>query len=323
MKYSVIIPCYNESHVIGQCLASVNVAREGRNDVQVIVVDNGSTDTSGAIARAHQKHPLDQVIDVPRLRISAVRNAGARISSGEIILFLDSDIEVPSNWLTTLDDWFGQQRSDVLGFVDLPPVTAPWVARIWGERVLARRHTAGEVDFLPGRNICVLRRWFDAVGGFSETLTTGEDKDFVMRLGKAGARVMTDRSIPLIHLGYERNFREWMRKEYWRQHSHIDLLREQGVSPRLIRFPLLAIGHLGLVLLAAICLLAAPKLGVFLLLASFLPSLVLTLRCPPHRSNPERLLQSTLLYWARFNIAAVSILRAAQETFLAGKGANA
>lgn len=323
MKYSVVIPCYNESHVIGRCLDSVNAARAGRSDVQVIVVDNGSTDTSAAIAEAHRQHPSDQVISTPRLRISAVRNAGAQAASGEYLLFLDGDIEVPDNWLATLDDWFGKQRSDVLGFVDLPPSTAPWFARIWGERVLARRHAAVEVDFLPGRNIYLPRRWFDTVGGFDAALMTGEDKDFIMRLRKAGARVMTDRSIDITHLGYERSFREWMRKEYWRQHSHIDLLRQQGLSLRLLRFPVLAVGHLGLLLLVLASLLGAPALAMALLLTSFLPSLVMTLRCPEHRAHGLLIVQSTFMYWARFVIAGWSIVRAAWESWQQHRAARA
>lgn len=320
MKYSIVMPCFNEAHVLERSLGSINQARQGRTDVQVILVDNGSTDNSRAIAQAHQLHPADQVLSVPRLCISAVRNAGARASEGRYLLFVDADIQVPANWLTALDTWFDNNRSDVLGFVDLPPDSAPWFARIWGQRILARRHSARTIDFLPGRNISLSRHWFDQVNGFDEKLKTGEDKDFVMRLGKAGARVMTDASLNLVHLGFERDFPEWMRKEYWRQHSHIDLLRQQGISLRLLRFPVLAVGHLGLVLLALLTLLKAPGTALGLLLLSILPSLALTLRCPAHRIRLDLIAQSTFLYWSRFLIAGVSILRAAWEAVRANQG---
>lgn len=313
MKYSVIIPCYNEARVIAKCLASVNAARANRDDVQIIVVDNGSTDASPAIAASHADRPDDCVVATPRLKISAVRNSGAHAACGEYLLFLDGDIQVPEHWLDTLDTWFGQQRSDVLGFVDLPPAHAPWFARAWGERVLARRDSAREVDFLPGRNINLARVWFDKVGGFNETLMTGEDKDFILRLTKAGARVMTDRSLDVIHHGYEQTFREWLRKEYWRQHSHIDLLRQNGLSLRLLRFPLLAVAHL---LMATTLLLSLfiPKAPLLLFITLWLlPSLGMTLRSREHRASLLSIAQFTFLYWVRFHVAGVSIVRALLE----------
>lgn len=315
MKYSVVIPCYNESHVIARCLSSVNAARKGRCDVQVIVVDNGSTDDSITIAESYKRNLLDQVISTPRLNISAVRNAGAHSSSGTYLLFLDGDMEVPENWLEKLDEWFDNERSDVLGFVDLPPEAAPWFARVWGERVLARRHSAQRVDFLPGRNIYLHRRWFDSVGGFDEKLKTGEDKDFIMRMDRAGACIMSDCSIDVVHLGYERSFHEWMRKEYWRQHSHIDLLRQQGLKLRLLRFPLLAVSHLGLLALAVTVSINAPYVAALLFIISFLPSLLMTLRCPAHRNKSIQILQATTMHWIRFLVAGVSILRASWEAW--------
>ena len=85
------------------------------------------------------------------------------------------------------------------------------------------------------------RRWFDQVGGFSEVLRTGEDKEFTLRLHEQGARLLSVNSSVALHWGYEMNWREWMGKELWRQGSHLQLLRTHGMSLRLLRFPLLSL----------------------------------------------------------------------------------
>jgi glycosyltransferase involved in cell wall biosynthesis len=314
MKFSIVIPCYNEAHVLERCLTSITRNRLQRSDVQVIVVDNGSTDDSAQIARRFACEPQDQVICTPRLRISAVRNAGARAASGQYLLFLDSDMLVPDNWLQVLEARFEATVADVLGFVDLPPPEAPWFARIWGERVLGRRHTSVEVDYLPGRNQNMSRKWFEQVGGFNENLTTGEDKNLIMRLKQAGARVVSDRGVDLIHLGYERSLREWVRKEFWRQHSHLDLLKDQGLSLRLLRFPILALGHLIWTLTMLFTLWCAPIHVLWMGVAWFVPSALMAGKIPDARTNLKSFLQFTALYWMRFHVAGVSILHAAWKT---------
>lgn len=313
MKYSVVMPCYNESAVIRRSLAAVNRARRTRQDTQVIVVDNGSVDASADIARELACEPGDELLMAPGRRIAGVRNLGAARASGDILLFLDADMLVPENWLDALDIWFDDPQTEALGFVDLPPPEAPWYARLWGSRILGTRAHTGTTDFLPGRNIAVRRTRFMSVGGFDESLTTGEDKEFVMRLGASGARVVTDRSVELVHLGYEKTFAQWIRKEYWRQHSHLDLLEKRGLSLRLLRFPLIAVGHLLMALLWLLLGLGDSSLWGLVTLLWCLPSLLLALRIPGARRSPLQLVHQALLYWLRFHVAAVSIVVAALE----------
>lgn len=306
MNYSVIMPCFNEAHVLPQSLASICKAIGERKDVELLVLDNGSTDQSVAIAESFGA----EVRSLPNLKIAALRNQGAALSHGKYLLFLDADVQVPENWLDKIDQYVQQQTADVVGFVDDVPADAPWFARIWGLRARARRQTLRPIDSLPGRNLFVSREWFDKVSGFSETLRTGEDKDFVMRLKNAGAAVLTDPSLDMIHLGFERDFAEWCRKEYWRQHSHLALMDQQGITLRLLRFPILSVCHLlWLVVVIAMILMCCGQWLLLTLVLWWLPSLAMSLVNPLSRAPLSVLLQFTLLYWLRFHITGYSVIR--------------
>jgi glycosyltransferase involved in cell wall biosynthesis len=309
MLYSVIIPCLNEGHVLAQTLRNLKNAAGERNDVEIFLIDNGSTDDSVDIANAHKLTVVSRVDG----GISALRNQGARLSSGKQLVFLDADMQVPQDWFVILDRYSALNTVDAVGFVDSVPDHAPWFARIWGQRTKARRAQMQRVDALPGRNLMVSRLWFERVNGFNERLVTGEDKDFVMRLSRNGANVFSVPGVNIVHLGYERTFREWCQKEYWRQHSHISLMQHQGISLRLLRFPLIAVLHWPLGLLTLFYMVHANQSSVCFALLWFAPSTVLSLKHAASRWPPVRLAQFTTLYWLRFHIAGFSVIKEAFE----------
>lgn len=90
MKISVIIPIYNVSKYLGTCLDSV--LSQANADVEVICINDGSTDDSGAILSSYSStHPEMVVIDQKNAGLSAARNAGLKRAQGEYVMFLDSD----------------------------------------------------------------------------------------------------------------------------------------------------------------------------------------------------------------------------------------
>lgn len=90
MQVSVIVPLYNKAEHVGRCLQSI--ARQTFRDFQVIVVDDGSTDGSGEIARSFGDARF-RVIAQPNAGPGAARNRGAAEASGELLAFLDADDE--------------------------------------------------------------------------------------------------------------------------------------------------------------------------------------------------------------------------------------
>ena len=94
-KISVVVPIYNVEDYLEQSLDSLYSQTMG--DLQVILVNDGSTDRSGEICTAYKKfHPDTIVINQKNQGLSAARNAGTAIATGEYLFYLDSD-----DWLTS------------------------------------------------------------------------------------------------------------------------------------------------------------------------------------------------------------------------------
>lgn len=233
-RISVIVPMYNEARHIVRTLDSVSSAAAVAGlECELIVVDNGSRDNGPQLA-------MDQgarVLHYPGLSIGALRNRGAACATGDWLAFLDADIEVPLNWLLLWKSAEASQRADVFALDCDAPRSAPWFARAWQRRSLSGNQQERLLQWLPTPNLCMARVWFNRIGGFDEGLRTGEDKDFGLRLNRAGARQLSLATPVVQHWGFEGSWREWSGKEFWRQSSHVQLLRNGGLSPRLLRFP--------------------------------------------------------------------------------------
>lgn len=304
---SIVIPMFNEArHIARTLLAAQKAAHAADLQCELIVVDNGSTDQGPQIARQFGA----QVLVMPGLVIGALRNRGAAIASGTWLAFIDADIEMPEDWLTRLIPLQASGHADVFGLDLHTPAEAPWYATAWQRRMLRpSAHTVQPVDWLPSANLLMLRSWFDKVGGFDENLRTGEDKEFTLRLGKHGARLLTASQSVALHWGYEGSWREWMGKEMWRQGSHLQLLRTHGLSLRLLRFPLLSI-IAWLVDLVAVSALfnGFPYLALLMVFLTLLPALVLSLRQSAKHRNVGLTVQLWGLHWVRLHLAGAAFI---------------
>ncbi|HEF4762868.1 TPA: glycosyltransferase [Pseudomonas putida] len=306
-RISIVIPMFNEArHIARTLLAAQRAANAANLESELIVVDNGSTDQGPEIARQFGA----QVLDMPGLLIGALRNRGAEVASGEWLAFIDADIEMPENWLTHLLKLESTGVADVFGLDLHTPAEAPWYATAWQQRTLRpSRHTVQIVDWLPSANLLMRRPWFDKVGGFNETLRTGEDKDFTLRQSEQGARLISINENVALHWGYEMNWREWMGKEMWRQGSHLQLLRTHGMSLRLLRFPLLSLLAWLLDFMAISALFNGfPHHAVMMVLLTTLPALVLSVRQSAKHRNPGLTLQLWGLHWVRLHLAGAAFI---------------
>lgn len=114
-KYSVIIPAYNAEKTLHRCLDSL--LNQNYTDAEIILINDGSTDLSGAICRefaaAFRQITL---IDKENGGVSSARNAGLDIASGKYILFVDSDDAVSEDYFTQLDLLDSHEEYDFLWF---------------------------------------------------------------------------------------------------------------------------------------------------------------------------------------------------------------
>jgi glycosyltransferase involved in cell wall biosynthesis len=231
MIITFVIPTLNEAEHLERCVRSINqLARPAEIDeVEIVVVDTGSTDQTRAIARAI----ATRVLDARGGTVASARNIGAHGARGDILAFVDADCELPAEWLRYGIEHL--QRPDVAAMgtsLAAPHPHATWVERHWyGVTYGTRREAYGFVRWLPTSNLLVWRHAFDAVHGFTETLVTCEDSDLGYRLARVHTLVEENR-VKTRHLRESRTVRELFRREWWRGLGNFQSWKLHGCDRR-------------------------------------------------------------------------------------------
>jgi glycosyltransferase involved in cell wall biosynthesis len=198
-KVSVIVPVFNGEEFIGEALASL--CREQDVEVELIVVDDGSTDGSVGIVKTLAKQdPRIRLIIGEHRGASAARNIGVRAAIGEYITFLDcDDISTPGR--------IARQARKLAAH--------PGVAAVVGETLLVEALTP-DLEPVPGsRNRRTLgvplqsalfgRSVFEIYGLFDERLDLCEDLDFFLRLSEGGARFLIETELASLYRRHSGN----------------------------------------------------------------------------------------------------------------------
>ena len=114
-QVSVIIPVYNVEKYLAECLDSI--VNQTLENVEIICVDDGSTDSSGRILQSYkEKDSRIKIITKENGGLSSARNAGVLAATGKYILFLDSDDLLKENALEILEKKAEELQTDVLYF---------------------------------------------------------------------------------------------------------------------------------------------------------------------------------------------------------------
>jgi glycosyltransferase involved in cell wall biosynthesis len=180
-RISLVVPAYNEEALLPCLLDSVEAARaqwsgSGRT-VEVVVADNASTDATAEIASLRGC----RVVRVERRRIAAARNGGAAAAAGEVLAFVDADSRIHPGTFAAVDRAMRDPRV-IAGATGVRPdrwspgIVATWLLLVpW---VVVLRIDTGVV-------FC-RREDFDAVGGYDERRSFGEDAKFLWDLRRRG-----------------------------------------------------------------------------------------------------------------------------------------
>ncbi len=210
---SVIIPAFNSKRFLAPCLTSLTELAYQKELFEVIVVDNGSSDQTVAIAESFCSSLNLTILQKVGVRVSAVRNVGAAQARGNIFAFLDSDCLAPRLWLTRGPDLLAKAGVGVAGAHFRIPDNSGWVARAWyGESETEKQ---GNVSWVPGCNTLVTRATFERFKGFDESIETNEDCEFCFRVRDAGLQVIADAAIAVVHLGIPETLSVFYRKTRW------------------------------------------------------------------------------------------------------------
>jgi glycosyltransferase involved in cell wall biosynthesis len=213
VSISIIIPALNEERMIGRCMESLTKLDFARERFEVILVDNGSRDNTLAIAESFKDRLNVRILQKTGVRISALRNAGAKVASGNILAFLDADCLAPCDWLDRILALASADDAGVLGAHYLLPEDSSWVGRTWHRYQEAPK--AGEVSHIPAGDLIMRRDDFLRLGGFDETIQTNEDYELCERARAAGMKVRAFPEIGVVHLGTAQSLKVFFRKQAW------------------------------------------------------------------------------------------------------------
>jgi glycosyltransferase involved in cell wall biosynthesis len=219
---SFVIPAYNESSNIANCVAAITeTCAAAALPREIVVVDNGSSDDTATVARLAGA----AVVSIPRSTVSQGRNIGARLCKSDVIAFIDADVILTKEWGATLGEHLrgASPQMFVTGWQYVIRDDGNWLERYWFARLTDR--------YLNGGNLIVGRSAFELVEGFSPELRTGEDYDLCRRLMEAGVEYRPDPGFRAIHLGYPRTVRAFVRREVWHGEGDLQSIRHVGRSP--------------------------------------------------------------------------------------------
>jgi|GEM_PF-326724 len=197
---SVVVPTYNSSKFLERCLESVK--NQSYQNIELIVVDNNSTDSTKEIARKY----TEKVFNKGPER-SAQVNFGVEQASGEFVYKVDSDFVLDKDVVLQCVEKASEGFEAVVVH-NSPDTSVSWIAKIRKFEVDMYKY-----DITHSSARFVRKEVYKKIGGFNEEITAGEDYDFQNKLNREGYKTgFIDAEA--LHLGEPTSFWNHMKKYY-------------------------------------------------------------------------------------------------------------
>lgn len=197
MRFSVVIPAYNEAIELPATLAALQKQTVSRDAYEIIVADNNSTDQTSVVAR---EHGADQVILETEKGTNMARARGAASAQGDIIAFLDADCIAPPSWLSHIEQ--DLKKSGVAavsgpfdyGFTGVARLLDRVYTRFGMQNISALlyfvfRKRAGVI---VGGNFALWRQVIPQIGGFPKLAFWDDDAAIAMLVSRRVGKVLFD-----------------------------------------------------------------------------------------------------------------------------------
>lgn len=200
---SVIIPTYNSDRLLAKCLESLK--RQRWKNVEIIVADDGSTDTTLDIAEKYECN----VIRNPRRGRAEAKNEGMRLSSGKYLLFVDSDMELTRDVISECVRLADQDPH--VGAIIIPEHSVGssfWVKVRDFERSFYSGSVVESARFFPA-NLA------KEVGGFEEGLVFFEESTLPYKIQRKKYRVLQRAEAVILHHEEHFSIATWLRKKFY------------------------------------------------------------------------------------------------------------
>ena len=180
MNVAVILPALDAEAVIGEQLAALK-AQDYPGEFSILVCDNGSTDRTRQIAQAHGA----TVVDASAVKgCGPARNAGARATTSEYLLFCDADDVVAPGWVSAMVAAL-DRHPVVFGQIDIKRLNSV-KAQVGRPVAPALQCGSNGLPYAGDGNMAIHRSVFLELGGFDEAVSHLHDVDFCWRLLAAG-----------------------------------------------------------------------------------------------------------------------------------------
>ncbi len=216
-KISIVIPNYNSSKTIGECLeAATNI---DYNNYEVIVVDDASTDNSVDIIKKFRC----KLIKLNKNQGAAgARNMGARNAKGTIIMFTDSDIIIPRNALNEAIKFMKNTNSEIFFCSFKPKIRYKNFFSIYKHLYLCYYYEkqGSTMHTIDTSFAFIKKSIFDKFKGFNTNIRISEDVDLGVRLTGKGYKIHHSKNIQMEHL----------KKYTFTQFIKTDLIRSERMS---------------------------------------------------------------------------------------------
>jgi len=286
IKVSVIIPAYNAENVIDKCLSSLLKQNYPKKSYEIIVVDDGSTDSTKEIVKKFKKVKL---IEQKHKGPAAARNLGAKHAKGDILLFIDADCIPSKNWIKYMVEPFKNKEIVAVQGTYKTLNKESLIARFAGYEIEERHEKMKKqkyIDFVGTFSAGYRKDIFLKFNGFDENFpeASGEDAELSFRISKAGYKIVFQPKAFVFHRHPDTLFKFLKRKfshAYWRIYlykKHSEKFLKHSYTPKSVY---LQIGLLGLVcifLLLSIWNTTFLTYGIFLLSINFLLTLPFSIR---------------------------------------------
>jgi GT2 family glycosyltransferase len=210
-QVSVIVCTHNGERTLPECLQRLSGLAYPH--YEVIVVDDGSSDGSADIARAHGV----ELVQTEHRGLSFARNAGVERAAGEIVAFLDDDAYPDPDWLLYVAASLRSNAHAGMGGPNIPPCDDGLVAECVAAAPGGPIHVLisdREAEHLPGCNMAFRKAALEEIGGFDERFrVAGDDVDVCWRLQESGRSLGFSAGAVVMHRRRD-SVRRYLKQQY-------------------------------------------------------------------------------------------------------------
>ncbi|MNX82531.1 GalNAc(5)-diNAcBac-PP-undecaprenol beta-1,3-glucosyltransferase [compost metagenome] len=235
IKYSIIVCSYNRYPFLCETISSILDVLKERNDFELLVIDNNSLDETSSLKEKYSKNSNVRYFLETQQGLSYARNRGIKESLGNILIYLDDDIEIVDDYFTICDQIFLNESISISGGKVIPyKVNIPkWLPQKY--YFLVSVYDLGNeskyVKYLMGGNFAIRKNvalkigfYNVALGRNKKKLAGGEEIDYQNRAFKMGYKMYYNPRQNILH-----KINDKLNKTYILSYA-----REVGTSERLI-----------------------------------------------------------------------------------------